>query len=87
MDGGASPTPHPTGAPEQAADFYVKFAKLARQLTPGEAVLAGSGNRRHVRGDGSKVPWFFGNDGAALAEQLEDAGLLGDSPQQPEVEA
>jgi preprotein translocase subunit SecA len=25
-----------SGAPEQAADFYVKFAKLARQLTAGE---------------------------------------------------
>ncbi len=25
-----------SGAPEQAADFYVKFAKLARQMTPGE---------------------------------------------------
>ena len=62
-------------------------AVCIRQLTPGEAVLAGSGNRRHVRRDGSKVPWFFGNDGAALAEQLEDAGLLGNSPQQPEVEA
>ena len=62
-------------------------AVCIRQLTPGEAVLAGSGNRRPVRPDGSKVPWFFGNDGAALAEQLEDAGLLGDAPQQPEVQA
>ncbi len=62
-------------------------AVCIRQLTPGEAVLAGSGNRRHVRRDGSKVPWFFGNDGAALAEQLEAAGLLGSSAQQPEVEA
>ena len=62
-------------------------AVCIRQLTPGEAVLAGSGNRRHTRGDGSKVPWFFAYDGAGLAEQLEEAGLLGEAPQQPEVEA
>jgi phosphatidate phosphatase APP1 len=62
-------------------------AVCIRQLTPGEAVLAGGGNRRHTRRDGSKVPWFYAYDGAGLAEQLEDAGLLGDAPQQPEVEA
>lgn len=63
-------------------------AVCIRQLTPGEAVLAGSGNRQQqVRRDGSDVPWFYGYDGAGLAEQLEAAGLLGDSPQQPEVEA
>jgi phosphatidate phosphatase APP1 len=63
------------------------LAVCIRQLTPGEAVLAGSGNRTHVRRDGSDVPWFYAYDGAGLAEQLEDAGLLGNSPQQPEVES
>ncbi len=58
-------------------------AVCIRQLTPGEAVLAGA--RRHVRRDGSDVPWFYAYDGAGLAEQLEAAGLLGDAPQQPEV--
>jgi phosphatidate phosphatase APP1 len=63
------------------------LAVCIRQLTPGEAVLAGSGNRSHVRPDGSDVPWFYGYDGAGLAEQLEDAGLLRSSAQQPEVES
>ncbi|MGI3780022.1 MAG: App1 family protein [Janthinobacterium lividum] len=63
------------------------LAVCIRQLTPGEAVLAGSGNRAHVRPDGSDVRWFYAYDGAGLAEQLEDAGLLAGSAQQPEVES
>ena len=63
------------------------LAVCIRQLTPGEAVLAGSGSRTHVRHDGSDVPWFYAYDGAGLAEQLEAAGLLGNSAQQPEVES
>jgi phosphatidate phosphatase APP1 len=63
------------------------LAVCIRQLTPGEAVLAGSGNRAHVRRDGSDVPWFYAYDGAGLAEQLETAGLLAGSTQQPEVES
>jgi len=59
------------------------LAVCIRQLTPGEAVLAGA--RAQVRRDGSDVPWFYGYDGAGLAEQLEEAGLLRDSPQQPEI--
>jgi phosphatidate phosphatase APP1 len=62
------------------------LAVCIRQLTPGEAVLAG-GSRPHVRRDGTDVPWFYAYDGAGLAEQLEDAGLLKNSTQQPEVEA
>ncbi|MGI3785605.1 MAG: App1 family protein [Janthinobacterium lividum] len=63
------------------------LAVCIRQLTPGEAVLAGSGNRSHARRDGSDVPWFYAYDGAGLAEQLEGAGLLTPSTQQPEVES
>ena len=63
------------------------LAVCIRQLTPGEAVLAGSGGRNHLRPDGSDVRWFYGYDGAGLAEQLEAAGLLPGSTQQPEVEA
>jgi phosphatidate phosphatase APP1 len=63
------------------------LAVCIRQLTPGEAVLAGSGNRSHAGPDGSAVPWFYGYDGAGLAEQLEDAGLLLNAAQQPEVES
>ena len=50
-------------------------------------MLAGSGSRPHARRDGNDVPWFYAYDGAGLAEQLEDAGLLRNSPQQPEVES
>ena len=72
---------------EQGA-FLVDADAISRSLMePGEAVLAGGGNRRHTRRDGSKVPWFYAYDGAGLAEQLEEAGLLEDAPQQPEVEA
>lgn len=63
------------------------LAVCIRQLTPGEAVLAGSGNRSHTRRDGSDAPWFYAYDGAGLAEQLEAAGLLTPSAQQPEVES
>jgi phosphatidate phosphatase APP1 len=63
------------------------LAVCIRQLTPGEAVLAGSGNRSHAERDGSGPPWFYAYDGAGLAEQLEDAGLLTNATQQPEVES
>ena len=58
-----------------------------RQLSPGEAVLAGSSNRQSRRPDGTSAPWFYAADGAGLAERLEDTNLLEDSPQQPEVES
>ena len=61
-------------------------AVCIRQLSPGEAVLAGSNLRGRSRRDGSAAPWFYAPDGAGLAEQLEDSGLLADSPQQPEVQ-
>ena len=38
-----------------------------------------------TRGGGSDVRWFYAYDGAGLAEQLETAGLLAGSAQQPEI--
>jgi phosphatidate phosphatase APP1 len=58
-----------------------------RQLTPSEAVLAGSSFRGHARSGGSPVQWLYASDGAGLADKLERIGLLDPAPQQPEVEA
>ncbi|MBA8793176.1 phosphatidate phosphatase APP1 [Friedmanniella endophytica] len=49
-------------------------AVAIRQLSPGEAVLAG-GRGRHVRPEYTDR-WFYGPDGAALAPALEKHGLL-----------
>jgi phosphatidate phosphatase APP1 len=62
------------------------LAVCIRQLTPGEAVLAGSTTRSSSASRTSSVPWLYGYDGAEMAEQLEDLGLLENAPQQPEVE-
>ena len=62
-------------------------AVCIRQLSPGEAVLAGSNFRGQPRRDGSTAPWLYAADGAGLAERLEAGGLLTDAPQQPEVES
>ena len=45
-----------------------------RQLTPGEAVLAGGRARQPSTGDSAH--WIYGPDGAALAVALEQFGLL-----------
>lgn len=58
-----------------AARHLDKVAAVAiRQLTPGEAVLAG-GRVRHQHPHGA-TRWLYGPDGAALAEQLIDTGVL-----------
>jgi phosphatidate phosphatase APP1 len=64
-------------------------AVCIRQLTPGEAVLAGSTLRETDSdpSDGSPVPWLHAPDGAGLADKLENIGLLDPAPQQPEVRA
>jgi phosphatidate phosphatase APP1 len=63
------------------------IAVCIRQLTPGEAVLAGSSFRGHASSRDSPVPWTYAPDGAGLADNLERIGLLDSAPQQPEVEA
>ena len=62
-------------------------AVCIRQLTPSEAVLAGSSFRGHASTPDSTVPWLDASDGAGLADQLERTGLLEPAPQQPEIEA
>ena len=62
-------------------------AVCIRQLTPGEAVLAGSSLRDHAVASGSQVPWLYAPDGAGLAAELERIGLLAPAAQQPEVDA
>jgi phosphatidate phosphatase APP1 len=78
--------------PEIYGDFVSKYpdhasAVCIRQLTPGEAVLAGSSLRERQPADASPVPWLYASDGAGLAERLEDIGLLEPAAKQPEVEA
>ncbi|MET0993930.1 MAG: phosphatase domain-containing protein, partial [Mycobacterium sp.] len=62
-------------------------AVCIRQLTPSEAVLAGSSFRGHPTSRDSTVPWLYASDGAGLADQLERLGLLDTAPHQPEIEA
>lgn len=47
-----------------------------RQLTVGEAVLAGGRSKAAENRMSTGAPWFFAPDGAGLADQLSDAGLL-----------
>jgi phosphatidate phosphatase APP1 len=62
-------------------------AVCIRQLSPSEAVLAGSSFRGHTRTGDSAVPWLRGSDGAGLADELERVSVLERAPQQPEIEA
>ena len=65
---------------EFSAEHPDSVAAVAiRQLSTPEAVLAGG--RSHLDDDGraaSGVPWVWAPDGAGLAEQLADVGLLSD---------
>ena len=49
-------------------------AVAIRQLTPGEAVLAGG--RSQGPHDGVRMPWIHASDGAGIAEKLSAIGLL-----------
>jgi phosphatidate phosphatase APP1 len=51
-------------------------AVAIRQLSPGEAVLAGGRSKDAEREAGSPVRWFYAPDGAGLSKQLVAAGLL-----------
>jgi len=55
-------------------------AVAIRQLSVGEAVLAGGRSKAAARESESPVRWFFGPDGAALWEQLSAAGILDPRP-------
>lgn len=61
---------------EFAAAHPQNVAAVAiRQLTAGEAVFAGGRSDHDEHGGGA--PWVYGADGAELAEQLAELGVLG----------
>ncbi|WP_449283912.1 App1 family protein [Leucobacter sp.] len=59
-----------TAHPENVA------AVLIRQLSIGEAVLAGGRSKANLHRSTSGVPWVYGPDGATLREELRKLGLL-----------
>ncbi|MBN9611880.1 MAG: App1 family protein, partial [Actinobacteria bacterium] len=62
---------------EFARNHPEKVAAVAiRQLSVGQAVLAGGRSKARLLEDVSGVPWVYGPDGAILSEQLKELGLL-----------
>ncbi|MEP6481001.1 MAG: phosphatase domain-containing protein [Rhodoglobus sp.] len=60
-----------------AAEHPENVAAVAiRQLSTGEAVLAGGRSKAAVREVGSTVHWYYAPDGAGLSEQLARAELV-----------
>lgn len=66
-------------------DLYRTFAEThpdrvaavaIRQLSTGQAVLAGGRSKARVHRHESGVPWVYGPDGATLREELRGIGLL-----------
>jgi len=51
-------------------------AVAIRQLSPGEAVLAGGRSKAADWSSKTEVPWIYAMDGADLANQLKDLSLL-----------
>ena len=51
-------------------------AVAIRQLSVGEAVLAGGRSKARLHRSASGVPWVYGPDGAKLREELRKLGLL-----------
>ena len=51
-------------------------AVAIRQLSVGQAVLAGGRSKARLHQDVSGVPWVYGPDGATLHEELKAIGLL-----------
>jgi len=64
---------------EFAAAHPENVAAVAiRQLSTGEAVLAGGRTKAAEREEDSPARWFYGQNGAELSRALEGAGLLAD---------
>ncbi|WP_246055739.1 App1 family protein [Leucobacter komagatae] len=62
---------------EFARDHPENVAAVAiRQLSVGQAVLAGGRSKAKQHKDASGVPWVYGPDGATLSEELTKLGLL-----------
>jgi phosphatidate phosphatase APP1 len=51
-------------------------AVCIRQLSPGEAVLAGGRTSTDGQGEKADVPWFYASDGAGLSAHLESIDIL-----------
>ena len=51
-------------------------AVVIRQLSVGEAVLAGGRSKGHLHRSVSGVPWVYGPNGAVLREELKQLGIL-----------
>ena len=51
-------------------------AVAIRQLSVGQAVLAGGRSKARLHHDESGIPWVYGPDGATLSEELRKLGLL-----------
>ncbi|NQX27882.1 DUF2183 domain-containing protein [Microbacteriaceae bacterium VKM Ac-2854] len=62
---------------EFAAEYPQNVAAIAiRQLSPGEAVLAGGRSKAADRSRTSGTPWVYAPDGAGLSEQLGELGIF-----------
>lgn len=51
-------------------------AVAIRQLSPGEAVLAGGRSGDDEKHDANAIPWVYAPHGAGLSEKLDDLGLF-----------
>ena len=60
-------------------------AVVIRQLSPGEAVLAGGSKRDPVSSAARVVPWVHAPDGAAFAAEFERLGLIAERQREPEI--
>ena len=64
-------------------------AVCIRQLSPAQAVLAGSAGRPHTAPTESTVPWLYAPDGSVFIDKLNELGVLGQlvkDERQPTVE-
>jgi phosphatidate phosphatase APP1 len=62
---------------EFAVDFPKSVAAVAiRQLSAGEAVLAGGRSKDQVHTERTGVVWVYSPDGAGIADQLTQAGIF-----------
>ncbi|WP_449277480.1 App1 family protein [Leucobacter sp. GX24907] len=62
---------------EFATEYPQNVAAVAiRQLSTGQAVLAGGRSKANLHRSVSGVPWVYGPDGATIREELQRLGLL-----------
>ncbi|WP_035773077.1 phosphatase domain-containing protein [Arthrobacter sp. Br18] len=70
--------------------IYAEFAQrhpanvraiAIRQLSAGEAVLAGGRSKNAPRDTTPGIPWVYAPDGAGMSEQLEEMGIIDRDPQ------